>query len=145
VGPLGFSCSVRAADCESASYQYTRLPPPSNSGSWRRMRQVEVAGFAVLKNRNHFYLDFCISKGPTPDVPPNAIRKKFNPCSLFINHGHGQCGIFPKATPINTPFSRSLIPLLSQSIHYRISRNAVARKRLSNIVRESSILTNYNM
>ena len=38
-----------------------------------------------------------------------------------------------KATPIN---SRSLIPFLSQSIYHRILQNAVARKTLSNIVRE---------
>jgi len=43
VGSLGFSGSrAEAADPEPASYQYTRLPPPSSCGSWRRPHEISV-------------------------------------------------------------------------------------------------------
>ena len=32
----------QAADSEPASYQYTRLPPPSSCGSWRRPHEIPV-------------------------------------------------------------------------------------------------------
>ncbi|MBR2920537.1 MAG: hypothetical protein IKC27_04190 [Kiritimatiellae bacterium] len=42
-GSLGFSGSgAEAADPEPASYQYTRLPPPSSCGSWRRPHEISV-------------------------------------------------------------------------------------------------------
>jgi len=43
VESLGFSGSrAEAADPEPASYQYTRLPPPSSCGSWRRPHEISV-------------------------------------------------------------------------------------------------------
>ena len=43
VGSLGFSGSrAEAADPEPASYQYTRLLPPSSCGSWRRPHKISV-------------------------------------------------------------------------------------------------------